>query len=126
MLTREGRMLEYKYTGRDLLEGPPEHYMYSAFGGVELLRVYAADREYHLRRMTAGPEPGESAEPEGLAEKWGPEDTLPEPGRHGDIDTMELLRRLARASVEPAGARQPAFAFWVDVIARKFEVVKRL
>lgn len=108
----------YEYTTRDLIAGPPQSYMYSRFENGPFLACYLRDRAASIARFESAAEAPESGATDGS------EQLLPAIEPVVNIDTTHLVDVLA--TMAQAGVRGERTDYWVDVIARKFEVAKRL
>lgn len=102
--------MSYDYTARDLMEGPPFHYMFSPFEGLSFLGDYVSTRKADLLRLGAGSD----APPAGTA------GDVPALGASG-FETEPLLGVLVGAAREGRIHRD-----WIDMFLRKFEAAKRL
>ncbi len=116
--------MSYPYTKADLLQEPPQHYMYSAYQGARLLAAYTADRNHAMARLdaVAGRSPGETfGNDPGRAPP-----RVPPRAPTGPFEATELLRDLAAYAGAGGDLSASPASGLLEAFIGKFEVAKRL
>ena len=108
--------MTYRYMERDLLAGAPFHYMFCAFEGTGFLQAYI-----EARRTACASLDGALPKPERATI------SIVMPGAVvAPIETEPLLQAMTYEVNGGVIDRDCAIAAWTDLLARKFEVGKRL